>query len=146
MRLKSHFVYIIFAIYLNDENEKKDDLTNWQNQLVFIYHIDDGNVEGGWYQYFMPKRNVYIQYTLDEEYNRVPLVVMDTLDRLSINPDDYISMSVYQGVPNELTFKEIGKTYAGSKDLQEVIRLCESFGIINTSEYYAVKQTSDALK
>lgn len=138
--------YVGAAIYLNDENDKKDDLTNWQNQLVLIYHIDDGNVEGGWYQYFMPKRNVYIQYALDEDYNKVPMVIMDTMDKLSIVPDDYVSMSVYQGVSNELTFKENGKTYAGSKDLQEIIRLCERFGITNTSEYYAVKQTSDSLK
>ena len=122
-------------LYVNETTEKQEESWNWHNQIVFIYEIADGDLV--FYQYFMPNRNIYIGYTFDEvSMSRKQVVMLDTLEELSDNHENYIKQTVYEGVSSELTFSANGRKYAGSKNLDGVESQCEKFGITNTAEYY----------
>lgn len=122
-------------LYVNETTEKQEESWNWHNQIVFIYEITDGDLV--FYQYFMPNRNIYIGYTFDEvSMSRKQIIMLDTLEELSDNPENYIKQTVYDGVSSELTFSANGRKYAGSKSLDGVESQCGKFGITNTAEYY----------
>lgn len=122
-------------LYVNETTEKQEESWNWHNQIVFIYEITDGDLV--FYQYFMPNRNIYIGYTFDEvSMGRKQIIMLDTLEELSDNSENYIRQTVYEGVSSELTFSANGRKYAGSKSLDGVESQCGKFGITNTAEYY----------
>ena len=122
-------------LYVNETTEKQEESWNWHNQIVFIYEITDGDLV--FYQYFMPNRNIYIGYTFDEtSMSRKQVIMLDTLEELSDNPENYIKQTVYEGVSAKLTFSENGRKYAGSQSLDGVESQCGKFGITNTAEYY----------
>lgn len=122
-------------LYVNETTEKQEESWNWHNQIVFIYEIKDGDLV--FYQYFMPNRNIYIGYTFDDvSMSRKQIIMLDTLEELSDNPENYIRQTVYEGVSSELTFSANGRKYAGDKSLDGVELQCGKFGITNTAEYY----------
>lgn len=122
-------------LFVNENTVKQEESWNWHNQLVFIYKINVGDLH--FYQYFMPNRNVYVDYVFDDEtMSRKQIVVLDTLEPLSDDKENYVRQTVYTGVTSELTFKHDGTTYAGNKSLDKIEELCKKFGITNTSDYY----------
>ena len=86
-------VTCIGTLYFYNDEWIEDSADN--NRLIFVYHIENGIVPGGWYTYLGPNGNVVLKYTgyvqdADEE-NNLTLELWSTVSEGEFLYRDYMS-------------------------------------------------------
>ena len=114
--------------YQNEGNEYKDGGYNTHNQLLLIYHIDNGIVPGGWHTYLAPNNDVVIGYEQKEDGTMVKAAVLDVQKVMENNymyyqKELYISFSSYE---HPITFKHNDVTYVGHQTIEDCVKAYEA--------------------
>lgn len=84
------------------------------NRLVFIFHMENGIKEGGWYNYCMSTGNVMIAYTEDENGNLVKCVK-------SYNGNEFPGVACPSEYDDDFIFEYKNLYYAGAPTLEDLI-------------------------
>ena len=107
--------------FYNDEGHVFDGW-NAHNQLVLIYHIDNGKVPGGWYTYLSPNNDMVIGYQENDDGTKTKASLIDTLKPLT---DSYFYYSKETGMvwrpAHPVSFEHDGVTYIGHQTIEECV-------------------------
>ena len=123
--------------YYNNEGHSFKSGYNKNNQLLLIYHIDNGIVPGGWYTYLAPNNDVVVGYEEKEDGSRVKSTIMDVDKVLADNymyyqKELYISFSKYE---HPITFEHDGVKYVGHKTIEDCIKAYEMNELKDNRKY-----------
>lgn len=131
-------IELVGAVYYhNNEGHSFKSGYNKNNQLLLIYHIDNGIVPGGWYTYLAPNNDVVVGYERLEDGSLKKSTVMDVEKVLADNymyyqKELYISFSKYD---HTITFEHDGVTYVGHKTIEDCINAYEANELKDTRQY-----------
>jgi hypothetical protein len=109
--------------YYRDDADLEDYTPNANNQLVFIYHLEDGIYPGGWYSYVGPDHQVIIGLKPTEDGGKK---ILTTMEFYNILPDalgnyHYEYSDIYRPKTIPMTFEYGGQYYFGHPTLEECI-------------------------
>ena len=126
---------LVDMVYYCGANGQKGYSFNTNNQLVFIYHISDGDVPGGWYAYYAPNNDVMmvydIQYTDDHDMVFNKYTGLDVNSKFNggdwYNKREEVARNWWSGgvIDNGHMFQYNGLWYPGHKTIEETIAAFE---------------------
>lgn len=110
-------------LYYCDTPDPESYANNGNNQLVLIYHLDNGIVPGGWYTYMAPNRDVYIGYQQQEDGSQVKMTMTSGDSPLGYGNMNYYAEYTYlwggPAVPTQFDYD--GLSYAGHYTIEECL-------------------------
>lgn len=147
--------YVGAVLYYSNEIDVMNCSQNKNNQLVLIWHMDNGICPGGWYTYMGVWGDVYIRY-LDQNDTSAGKETVQGGSPFGDNSWNYRRENItYYGSPDYPThFEYDGLYYAGHRTVAECLEAVEAnmiYGGHNCNKYavedgYEVKLVTDSLK
>lgn len=145
---KNNTAELVGALYYyqGEGNELKSHY-NKHNQMVLIYHINDGIVPGGWYTYMAMNNDIVIGYEETENGTRVKTVLLDTGSEFEkygmyYQKEYYLSYAKYN---HPIAFEYNDTTYVGHRTIEDCIKAYEKNELAKENRYYDYVTASEQL-
>lgn len=130
--------YVGAVYYYTDEPNYKNRMNNTNNQLILLYHVENGVKPGGWYTYMALNDEVYIRYKESDNGELIKITTMgNSAGERDVFPDrggnyntDY-QRSLWDVLEVPTTFTYNGLTYEGHQTLEECIKAFTYYEITN---------------
>lgn len=137
--------YVGAVYYYADTLDFESYQSNPNNQLVLVYHVDNGVYPGGWYSYVAPNADVLIKYIKNEDGSTTKSVVTEDLyisydalsDKLGNYFYEYITYWDGPEIATHFIYEDL--YYEGHKTLEETISAIETNLIKGQENIYGQK-------
>lgn len=130
--------YVGAVYYYTDSPDYKDRMHNNNNQLILLYHVENGVKPGGWYTYMALNDEAYIRYKESDNGDWIKITTMgnsagerDVFPDLGGNYSTDYQRSLWDVPEVPTTFKYDGLTYEGHQTLEECIKAFTYYEITN---------------
>lgn len=132
--------YMGALLYYADEHSDTEWEHNLNNQIVFIYHIDNGIYPGGWYNYLAPDCDAYVGYADNEDGTNTKMTIGKGAVPLFTNAvyrHAIVQSFVLPGeveVAQHFVYNDL--YYAGFQTLEDCIKSMEYLVITHEEDVY----------
>lgn len=132
--------YVGALLYYADEHYDTEWEHNLNNQVVLIYHIDNGIYPGGWYNYLAPDCDAYVGYAENEEGKKTKMTIGKGAVPLFANAVYRHAIVQPFVLPGEVEvaqhFVHNDLYYAGFRTLEDCIKSMEYLVITHEEDIY----------
>lgn len=132
--------YVGALLYYADSHYDTMWEKNLNNQLVFIYHIDNGIYPGGWYNYLAPDCDAYIGFADNEAGEKTKMTVGRGYTAMFTNATCRSALIQQFVMPGQVEvaqhFVHEGLYYAGFTTLEDCLKGMEYLVITHETDVY----------